>query len=78
MKRILVATDGSEGSDRAIDGAAAMAKDANADLLIVNVIGGYGAVSPTAYVDDPLLARLGGGLIRSLAFICPACCRART
>ena len=42
MKRISVATDGSEGSDRAIDYAAAMAKDANADLLIVNVIGGYG------------------------------------
>ena len=31
------------------------------------------------YVDGPLLARvLGSALIRSLASICPACCRART
>jgi nucleotide-binding universal stress UspA family protein len=39
MKRILVATDGSEGADRAIDYAARWAKSASADLLIVNVIG---------------------------------------
>ena len=32
MKRILVAPDGSEVSDRAIDYAAVMTKDANADL----------------------------------------------
>ncbi len=42
MKRILVATDGSEGAGRAIDFAAALAKDVKADLLIANVIGGYG------------------------------------
>jgi nucleotide-binding universal stress UspA family protein len=42
MKRILVATDGSDGSDRAVDYAALMAKDNGADLLIVNVIGGDG------------------------------------
>ncbi len=31
------------------------------------------------YVDGPLLARgLGSALVRSLASICPACCRART
>src|SRR5665213_1763302 len=30
------------------------------------------------YVDGPLLARWCSDLIRSLAFICPACCRART
>ncbi len=42
MKRILVATDGSEGAGRAVDFAAALAKDVKADLLIVNVIGGYG------------------------------------
>lgn len=41
-KRILVATDGSESADRAVDFAAQAAKDAGADLLIVNVIGGFG------------------------------------
>jgi nucleotide-binding universal stress UspA family protein len=39
MTRILVATDGSEGADRAIDYAARWAKNTGADLLIVNVIG---------------------------------------
>lgn len=42
MNRILVATDGSEGADRAVDYAAHRAKVENAELLIVNVIGGYG------------------------------------
>jgi nucleotide-binding universal stress UspA family protein len=42
MKRILVATDGSDGADRAVDYAAHLAKDNGADLLIVNVIGGDG------------------------------------
>jgi nucleotide-binding universal stress UspA family protein len=40
MKRILVATDGSDGADRAVDYAAHFAKDSGADLLIVNVFGG--------------------------------------
>ena len=39
MTRILVATDGSEGANRAIDYAARWAKNTGADLLIVNVIG---------------------------------------
>ncbi len=42
MKRILVAADGSEGANRAVDYAARRAKDDGAELLIVNVIGGYG------------------------------------
>jgi nucleotide-binding universal stress UspA family protein len=42
MKRILVATDGSAGGDRAVDYAAHWAKRDGAELLIVNVIGGYG------------------------------------
>jgi nucleotide-binding universal stress UspA family protein len=42
MNRILVETDGSEGADRAIDYAARRAKDDGAELLIVNVVGGYG------------------------------------
>jgi nucleotide-binding universal stress UspA family protein len=41
MKRILVATDGSDGADRAVDYAAHWAKSIGADLLIVSVIGGY-------------------------------------
>jgi nucleotide-binding universal stress UspA family protein len=42
VKRILVATDGSDGADRAVDFAAHLAKNTGADLLIVNVIGGEG------------------------------------
>lgn len=42
LKRILVATDGSESSDRAVDYAAGLARDSGADLLIANVIGGFG------------------------------------
>lgn len=42
MKRILVAVDGSVGADRAVDYAAQMAQTYGAELLIVNVIGGYG------------------------------------
>jgi nucleotide-binding universal stress UspA family protein len=42
MTRILVATDGSEDANRAVDYAAHRAKQDNAELLIVNVMGGYG------------------------------------
>ena len=42
MTCILVATDGSESAERAVDYAANLAKLLNASLLIVNVIGGYG------------------------------------
>ena len=42
MNRILVATDGSEDADRAVDYAARRAKADGAELLIVNVVGGYG------------------------------------
>ena len=42
MKRILVATDGSDGADRAVDYAAHLAKHEGDELLIVHVIGGYG------------------------------------
>ena len=42
MKRILVATDGSEGSDRAIRFAVDLAKSSGAEILLVNVIGGEG------------------------------------
>jgi nucleotide-binding universal stress UspA family protein len=37
MKRILVATDGSAGADRAIDVAAGLAKQLDGELLIVHV-----------------------------------------
>ncbi len=42
MSRILVATDGSAGADRAIDYAARWAKRVGAELVIANVIGGEG------------------------------------
>jgi nucleotide-binding universal stress UspA family protein len=42
VKQILVATDGSEGSNRAVDYAAQLAKTYGANLLIINVMGGYG------------------------------------
>jgi nucleotide-binding universal stress UspA family protein len=42
MSLILVATDGSAGADRAIDYAARRAKAEGLDLVIVNVVGGYG------------------------------------
>jgi nucleotide-binding universal stress UspA family protein len=42
VKRILVATDGSEGSNRAVDFAADLAKTYVADLLVINIRGGYG------------------------------------
>jgi nucleotide-binding universal stress UspA family protein len=42
MACILVATDGSEGADRAVDYAAHLAKADGAELLIVHIIGGYG------------------------------------
>jgi nucleotide-binding universal stress UspA family protein len=50
-RRILVATDGSEPADRAVDYAAGLAKRENADLLIAHVIGGYG-------LPDGLFARV--------------------
>ena len=41
MQRVLVATDGSAGADRALDAAAGLAKAAGAELIIVNVEQGY-------------------------------------
>ena len=54
MNRILVATDGSEGANRAIDYAALRAKNEGAELLIANVIGGYGLPDKVlmAFTDD--------------------------
>lgn len=42
MTRILVATDGSEGAGRAVDYAARLAEADGAELVIANIIGGYG------------------------------------
>ena len=39
MNKILVATDGSDGADRAIDFAAQLAKDLGSALVIMNVVG---------------------------------------
>lgn len=46
MKRILVATDGSQGAARAVAFAAAQARAEGARLLIANVVGGYGLPDP--------------------------------
>jgi len=48
MKRVLVATDGSEAADRAVDYAAGLAKREKADLLVVNVVGGQAVVKRSA------------------------------
>jgi nucleotide-binding universal stress UspA family protein len=42
VETILVATDGSEGADRAVDFAARMATKYQAHLLIMTVVAGYG------------------------------------
>jgi nucleotide-binding universal stress UspA family protein len=42
VNQILAATDGSEGSNRAVDFAANLAKTYGATLLIINIRGGYG------------------------------------
>lgn len=52
MKHILVSTDGSESADRAVDYAARMAADYDANLLIVNVMG-HG-------LPDNLFSRISG------------------
>ncbi len=53
MKGILVATDGSESADRAVDYAAEHAKTLGVELVIANVIGGYG-------LPESVLQRFGG------------------
>jgi nucleotide-binding universal stress UspA family protein len=45
MKCVLVATDGSEDADRALDYAANLAKKVGCELVIANIIGGYGLPS---------------------------------
>jgi len=41
MERVLVATDGSKGADRALDAAVELAKGFGAELIIVNAEQGY-------------------------------------
>ena len=53
MRRILVATDGSESACRAVDYAAQRAKDDGSELLIVNVIGGYGLPDAVLHKFSP-------------------------
>jgi nucleotide-binding universal stress UspA family protein len=56
MKRIIVATDGSEGAERAVDVAARIAKAGGSDLSILNVGGTLSGEEMTQ------LARAEGGL----------------
>jgi nucleotide-binding universal stress UspA family protein len=66
MQRLLVATDGSEGADRALTAAAELAKAAEAELIIVNVEQGFLHENPQtmqgiegASVDEVLYAAFG-------------------
>ena len=76
MQRVLIATDGSEGGDRALDAAAAMAKNSGAELIIVNVEQGYlnealdqlrQEDSETTRVDEILYAASSESLARAQA-----------
>jgi nucleotide-binding universal stress UspA family protein len=56
MRRILVATDGSPGADRAVDLAATLAKSMGSELHIVTIAGDI------ADEQEKLLARAEGGI----------------
>ena len=60
----MVATDGSEGADRAVDYAARRAKADDAELLIVNVMGGYGLPEKVflAFTNDRTFAERAAGI----------------
>ena len=66
MKRILVATDGSESADRAVEYAAKLAKRDDASLTIVNIIGGYG-------LPDGVFSHF----THANKFGCMSCCKPR-
>lgn len=57
MRRILVATDGSSGGDRALDFAAALARDTGGTLTVVNVS------NELSQEDVQALAQIESGLI---------------
>jgi len=74
MTSILVATDGSEGADRAIDYASQRAKVESAELVIVNIVGGYdlpeGAMraltrTQHAWLDESLTAVSAETLVKA-------------
>ena len=58
MHLVMVATDGSDGGDRAVDMAATLAKGCGAGLLILTVMDG----SAESGLDIDALARAEGGL----------------
>lgn len=63
MRHILVATDGSAGAERAVDFAAALAKETDCTLFIVTVSGDVAAA------DVQALARTEGGLGEALELL---------
>jgi nucleotide-binding universal stress UspA family protein len=74
MRPILVATDGSDGAERAVDYAANLARVFKADLMIVNVKGGYDlpeeifrrfTSEQSAWWDEALTALSAGVLERA-------------
>jgi nucleotide-binding universal stress UspA family protein len=70
MNKILVATDGSEGGDRAVDFAARMAAAQGAGLVIVNVVGanlpgdilGQVSQAQNAWIHEVLASHSAGAL----------------
>lgn len=60
MKRIVVATDGSDGANRAVDAAAEFAKETNAELTIVTIGGNVTGV------ELRRLASIDGDLSKTL------------
>lgn len=57
MKRILVATDGSPGGDRAVDASAALAKALAARLVIITVVEPLSSAVVEAFEDVEHVAR---------------------
>jgi|SRR5579871_5029731 len=64
MKRILVATDGSEGAGRAVDAAARLAAELRAELWIVNVMDGISdeELGRIAQVENSSIGEVVGAL----------------
>lgn len=60
MRHILVATDGSDSGERALDFAAALARDTASTLFVVNVS------SDLSAADVQALAQIEGGVIEEL------------
>jgi nucleotide-binding universal stress UspA family protein len=77
MKRILVATDGSPGGDRAIDAAAELAKALEASLIILTVQQEPSPEAVRAYKEIEHVAETEVAAILARGLIVSACERAK-